>query len=214
MRKVRQHVNPLGLQYQKARAQAVPFPPRLGPHPRTEVEIGCADAKFSFDFAAAEPEVFVVGLEIREPLVERNQATARREGLDNLHFGYVNVNVDLGRCFEADSVDRFHILFPDPWFKVRHQKRRIIDRPLLETLARQLKPDGEVHYASDVFELTMEAMEIFESDEARAIGFVARDEPWSFVRSNPVPYTSRREDTTLQRGQRVWRVRYTWNPSR
>jgi tRNA (guanine-N7-)-methyltransferase len=180
----------------------------LAPEASVEVELGCADAKFSFDFARARPDVFVVGLEIREPLVERNAKWAARDGLDNLRFAYVNMNVDLDRVFAKASVDRFHILFPDPWFKARHQKRRVIEPGLLRTLADQLKPGGEVHYASDVYELTLEALAEFESDEARDLGFHNLVSPWSFARENPVAFQSRREDTTLARGQRVWRVRY------
>ena len=208
VRGVRQHVNPLGLHYQKARAEAVERPTHLPVDAPVEVELGCADAKFSFDFARARPDAFVVGLEIREPLVDRNAKWAAREGLANLRFAYVNMNVDLDRVFGEACVDRFHILFPDPWFKARHQKRRVIESGLLRTLARQLKPGGEVHYASDVYELTLEALAEFEGDEARELGFRNVVGPWSFARSNPVPFQSRREDTTLARGQRVWRVRY------
>ncbi len=207
MRNIRQHVNPLGLYYQQPRAQPARAPERLSGAP-VEVELGCADAKFSFDFARARPDCFVVGLEIREAWVERNQQRAAREELDNLHFGYVNMNVDLDRVFAPKSVDRFHILFPDPWFKARHQKRRVVELPLLETLTRQLKAGGEIHYASDIFELTMHAMAEFEDPSARALGLHNIVEPWSFARENPVPHTSRREDTTHERGQRVWRVRY------
>lgn len=212
MRNIRQHVNPLGLHYMRPRALPAKPPPHLAGAP-VEVELGCADAKFSFDFAAARPDHFVVGLEIREAMVQRNQARATRLGLENLHFGYVNMNVDLDRVFADDSVDRFHILFPDPWFKARHQKRRVIEDGLMHTLARQLKDGGEVHYASDIFELTLEAMAQFELDDAQALGFRNVVAPWSFARENPVPFTSRRDDTTRERGQRVWRVRYRWSAS-
>jgi tRNA (guanine-N7-)-methyltransferase len=208
VRGVRQHVNPLGLHYQRARATKVVRPTHLPPHAPVEVELGCADAKFSFDFARARPESFVVGLEIREALVERNAEWARRAGLDNLRFAYVNMNVDLDRVFAPRSVDRFHLLFPDPWFKARHQKRRVIEPGLLQTLASQLREGGEVHYASDVFELTLGAMAEFEGELARDLGFRNTKAEWSFARNNPVPFESRREVTTRGRGQRVWRVRY------
>lgn len=208
VRGVRQHVNPLGLHYQEARASQVERPAHLCDTAALEVELGCADAKFSFDFARARPETFVVGLEIREPLVERNAKWAARAGLHNLRFAYVNMNVDLERVFAAGSVNRFHLLFPDPWFKARHQKRRVIEPGLLSTIALQLVPGGELHYASDVFELTLEAMSEFEGELAQELGFRNLFGEWSFARDNPVPFESRREVTTRGRGQRVWRVRY------
>jgi tRNA (guanine-N7-)-methyltransferase len=209
VRSVRQHVNPLGAQYLAARAERIDVPPAAE---RVEVELGCADAKFSFELAASQPSYFVVGLEIREPLVERNREWARRDGHTNLAFGYVNINVDLDRVFAPASVDRFHVLFPDPWFKARHRKRRVVDPAMLEVVAAQLRPGGELHVASDVFELALAAMAELEGPEADAIGFRNLAGEWAFTRQNPCAASSRREDTTLARGQRVWRMRYVLDP--
>ena len=205
MRNLRQHVNPLGAQYLEARAAPIQIPPGFE---RVEVELGCADAKFSFELAAARPDTFVVGLEIREALVERNNAQARTRGQSNLRFGYVNINIDLDRVFAAGSVDRFHVLFPDPWFKARHRKRRVVDPTMLAVVAKQLRPRGELHFASDIYELALAAMTELEGPEAAALGYRNRLGEWSFSRPNPCAASSRREDTTLARGQRVWRMRY------
>ena len=209
MRNIRQHVNPLGAAYLEVRATPIPPPPEAA---RVEVELGCADAKFSFDLAERHPDWFVVGLEIREPLVERNAKLAARLGLANLAFGYSNINVDLDQVFAPASVDRFHVLFPDPWFKARHRKRRVVELGLLEVIARQLKPNGELHFASDVWELALAAMVELEHDDALALGFSNMAKPWGFTRENPCDASSRREDTTLARGQRVWRMRYRFTP--
>lgn len=211
MRDIRQHVNPLGLAYQTPRARAIEIPASSGAgHRRVEVELGCADAKFSFDLAAAQPDTFVVGLEIREAVVDRNQRQRTRLALENLEFAYVNLNVDLDRVFRRDSVDRFHLLFPDPWFKRSHHKRRVVDPEFLAVLADQLRPGGEFHFASDVWEIALEALAICESDEVRALGFTNMVDGWSFSRTPPLPVFSRRELTTRSRGGRVWRMRYRW----
>lgn len=190
------------------RAQRIQRPRGLAPACRVEVELGCADAQFSFDLAAREPETLVVGLEIREKLVERNRLRAGREGLQNLVFGYVNLNVDLDRVFRPCSVHRFHLLFPDPWFKRRHQKRRVLDEALCRVIREQLVPGGELHFASDVFEVGLDALACMESEVVQGLGFRNLVEPWSFARRGPVVSTSAREDTTRARGQRVWRLRY------
>lgn len=203
LRSIRQHVNPLGAMYLEPRAQAIAVP-----RARVDVELGCADAKFCFELAANDPARFVVGLEIREALIDRNRARARRLSLDNLRFGYVNMNVDLDRVFAPATVDCFHVLFPDPWFKARHQKRRVVEPGLLRVLASQLKPGGELHFASDVFELALAAMAELEEPLAAELGFRNVQGEWRFWRGNPWPASSRREDTTLARGQRVWRMRY------
>jgi tRNA (guanine-N7-)-methyltransferase len=205
VRGIRQHVNPLGGHFLAARAEPIAIPSGFD---RVEVELGCADAKFSFELAERHPEWFVVGLEIRENLVEILRERTRRSAASNLAFGYVNLNVDLDRVFEPGRVDRFHLLFPDPWFKQRHRKRRVVEPGLLEVVANQLVEGGELHFASDVFELALDAMDEFEQPETAALGLHNLAGPWKFTRANPCDATSRREDTTLERGQRVWRMRY------
>lgn len=204
MRGVRQHVNPLGERYVTPRATTVQRPARLSDDCRVEVELGCAEAKFAFSLARARPDCFVVGLDIREKMIGLCRERARRQGLSNLAFAYVNLNVDLDRVFSAGSVDRFHLLFPDPWFKRRHRKRRVLDPQLCEVLAHQLRPGGELHLATDVFELGLDAMATLEE----VAHFHNACGAWSFARTAPVPVSSRREDTTRERGQRVWRLRY------
>ena len=206
MRKIRQHVNPLGEHFMRVRARPIARPAGLDPACRVEVELGCADAEFSFQLAEHHPDWLVAGLEIREPCLARNRLRARELGLGNLVFAYSNLNVDLDQVFAPRSVDRFHLLFPDPWFKERHRKRRVIEPELVRVLAAQLRAGGELHVASDVWDVALEIMEVVEGCAGL---FTNMLEPWSFWRGNPFDAASRREETTLRREQRVWRMRYT-----
>lgn len=207
MRKIRQHVNPLSAHFMVTRAQPVARPPGLAPDCPIEVELGCADAEFSFARAAARPDMLMVGLDIREPCLARNRVRAAEERLSNLLFGYVNLNVDIDVVFAPASVDRFHLLFPDPWVKKSHHKRRVIEPALVASLATQLRPGGELHVASDVFDVALEIMATVEDPSLAHVGFVNQAGPWGFWRGNPFE-ASRREQTTLRREQRVWRMRY------
>ena len=99
----------------RTRARPLERPPQLAADCRVEVELGCADAEFSFQLAAARPDWLVAGVEIREPCLVRNRVRAQELGLGNLVFAYSNLNVDLDRVFAPRSVDRFHLLFPDPY---------------------------------------------------------------------------------------------------
>lgn len=208
MRKIRQHVNPLSAHFMRTRAQPVARPPELAPDCPVEVELGCADAEFSFARAAARPDMLMVGLDIREPCLARNRVRAAEEGLVNLAFGYVNLNVDIDQVFAPASVDRFHLLFPDPWVKKSHLKRRVIEPALVETLVAQLRPGGELHAASDVFDVALEIMATVEDPALEHLGLANLSGPWGFWRGNPFAEASRREQTTLRREQRVWRMRY------
>jgi len=62
---------------------------------------------------------------------------------------------------QDSSIDRAFILFPDPWPKARHQKRRIIQPDFLDALARVMKPGGRVRFATDVRSYADEALERF-----------------------------------------------------
>jgi tRNA (guanine-N7-)-methyltransferase len=208
MVRVRQHVNPLASRYMEPRAEPVVRPPHLEPGCLVDVELGCAEGKFAFELAAGEPERMVVGLDIRSKVVEANRTRAAELGLGNLVFGYVNMNVDLDRVFAPASVDRFHLLFPDPWFKERHRKRRVLEPRLLHTLAAQLRPGGELHVASDVYDIALEALAELEAEATLRLGFSNLVGSWSFVRDNPYGAVSRREAMTLRRGRRVWRLRF------
>ncbi|WAS93961.1 tRNA (guanine(46)-N(7))-methyltransferase TrmB [Nannocystis punicea] len=208
MRKIRQHVNPLSAHFMRERAQPVARPPGLALDCAVEVELGCADAEFSFARAAARADMLMVGLDIREPCLARNRVRAADEGLLNLLFGYVNLNVDIDRVFAPASVDRFHLLFPDPWVKKSHHKRRVIEPALVASLTTQLRPGGELHVASDVFDVALEIMSTVEDPALAHLGLANLAGPWGFWRDNPFAESSRREQTTLRRQQRVWRMRY------
>jgi tRNA (guanine-N7-)-methyltransferase len=52
----------------------------------------------------------------------------------------------------GESVDKFHIYFPDPWPKSKHRKRRFLKQPMLDEVDRCLKPGGSIYFASDIFD--------------------------------------------------------------
>lgn len=205
-RRLRQHANPLSAWYAAPRAEPVTFPAHLGPDAEVDIELGCSDAQFSFALARAHPERLVIGLEIRDSVVARAQAHAEKLALPNVRIGYCNLAVDLDRVVPTRSVDRFHLLFPDPWFKPRHRKRRVLAPELLAVIHDRLRVGGELHFASDVFELAMIAMA--EVDGEPDSGFENVAGAWHFTRENPYGVTSRREDQTVREGGRVWRLRW------
>lgn len=205
-RRTRHHVNPLAVQYAEARADSLPPPPHLGPQAQCDVELGCADAQFSRALGRAHPGRVVVGLEIRERVAAWAQRDAEAEGLANVRITYCNINVDLDRVLAPDSVDRFHLLFPDPWFKTKHHKRRVIEPSLLAVMRTRLRRGGELHFASDVYEIALEAMAEVDGDPDS--GFENLAGQWRFTRDNPYGARSKREDTTVRRGMRVWRLRW------
>jgi tRNA (guanine-N7-)-methyltransferase len=199
-RRIRHHVNPLKLGFVEGLQPALP----LGTGRSLEVELGCADAAFLFERAAEDPTPLYVGVEIRAEMVRRVNERAAREHATPVRAVFGNVNADLPRLFPPTSVTRFYLNFPDPWFKKRHHKRRVLTADLATTLAQALVPDGEVVFQTDVFDLALDAMAVLEGEAA--FGNVLR--PWAFERPSPFTAQSRRERQSLRRGRRVWRLRY------
>ena len=200
-RRVRHHVNPLGSAY-LAPSRDLPALPARG---AMEVELGCADARFLFERAPRNPETFFVGVEIREPLVDLVNRQARETGLDNLLAVFANINVDLERMFADGRLDRVFVNFPDPWFKRRHQKRRLMSPEVVELIHRKLRRGGELFFQSDVFDLALDAMAAIESEPRL---FTNTEGEWSFLRDNPFGSKSLREVRCEERGMRIWRMRY------
>jgi tRNA (guanine-N7-)-methyltransferase len=200
-RRVRHHVNPLRADFLGRRVEPIALLPG-----EVEVELGCADARFLFERAPHHPHTTFIGLEIREPLVEEVNDKARALGLANLRACFSNVNVDLDALFADGRLTRVFVNFPDPWFKRRHKKRRVMNAELIEVLHRKLRAGGELFFQSDVWDLALDALAVLE--DAPAL-FRNRSGPWSFCRDNPFDAKSLREVRCEERGLRIWRMRYS-----
>jgi tRNA (guanine-N7-)-methyltransferase len=170
-----------------------------------EVELGCADARFLFERAPHFPDRMLIGLEIRKPLVEQVNEQANAQGLTNLRAVLSHINVDLPSLFGDATLARVFINFPDPWFKRRHRKRRLIDDELVATLHHKLVPGGELFFQSDVWDLALDAMAVLEAAPER---FANERGPWSFARANPYGARSLREVRCEERGMPIWRMCY------
>jgi len=208
-RRLRHHVNPLRLDFLAGVAAGRELPPRDPPGPAAapaaplEVELGCADAAFLFARAQEDPARRYVGVEIRAEMVRRVNAQAAREGV-GVQAIHGNINADLPRLFGPGSVTRYYLNFPDPWFKKRHHKRRVLNPELAVSLAATLAPAGELFFQTDVFDLALDGMEVLE----RTPHFINVVGPWRFERESPFGVQSRRERQSARRGRRVWRLRY------
>jgi tRNA (guanine-N7-)-methyltransferase len=205
---VRQHVNPLSRVHLQPRtlpaAEALFADPALPLH----LDIGSARGRFLQAMAELHPGRNHLGLEIRQPLVEAAEADRRAAGLTNLHFLFANVNVSLPPWLAALPPGRLQLVtlqFPDPWFKKRHHKRRVLQPALLHALAAALPEGGELFLQSDVLDVIEPQVELVEASG----GFVrpAGDgRPWRA--DNPLPVPTERERHVIEQGLPVYRVLY------
>jgi tRNA (guanine-N7-)-methyltransferase len=200
-KRVRQHVNPLKSNFFTIAPAAVAS--RAGVP--MEVELGSAEAWFLMDRAKEEPAADYVGVEIRRELVDKANDECARVGLGQVRNVFANISVDLPRLFQPGQVRRFFVNFPDPWWKTKQQKRRVIDGDLFVALYRLLEPGGEIHVATDIFDLALEAMAELEMQPGQYQNLRA---PWSFLPTSPFAARSRRERQCEGDGSRIWRLAY------
>lgn len=208
---VRQHVNPLSRFHQQPRVLPPPAELFADPARPIHLDIGSARGRFLLALAQAEPQRNYLGVEIRRPLVEAAEAERRALGLEHLHFLFCNANVSLESWLGAlapGQLERVSIQFPDPWFKKKHHKRRVLQPALLLALAGALVEGRELFLQSDVPAVIEPMVALVE-----ASGCFSRppadERPWR--RTNPLAVPSERETHVLSQGLPVYRVLYRRN---
>ena len=115
-----------------------------------EIEIGSGRGEFILDWAAQHPDRHFLAFEVKWKLMMRIAERAERRGLRNLWVSDDDARYDLPRLLAPGKVEVFHILFPDPWWKSKHQARRLFVPPFVRILASLLRPGGILRIATDV----------------------------------------------------------------
>jgi tRNA (guanine-N7-)-methyltransferase len=113
------------------------------------LEIGFGMGGATAQIAQARPNDDFLCCEVHEPGVGALLKLCGEQGIDNIRIIRHDAVEVLEHMLPEGSLDGVHIFFPDPWPKARHHKRRLIQPPFVERLARRLKPGGYVHLATD-----------------------------------------------------------------
>lgn len=198
--RVHQHVNPLAKYFREL---------PIEPLELTEVfddatlplhlDIGCARGRFILELARIEKGSNFLGVEIRKPLVDDGNAIRDEEGLGNLDYEFCNASFDLDRLLADLPEGRLKMVtiqFPDPWFKKKHAKRRMVKSPMVETIVRHLADDGEVLLQTDVEFMAEEMLEQFASPGIFSV---------TDLDENPLPVKTEREIAVENKGLPVYR---------
>jgi tRNA (guanine-N7-)-methyltransferase len=125
------------------------LPTLFGRRAPVTVEIGFGNGENLAALAAAHPEADFIGVEVHPPGVGHLLHLAAANALSNLRvFRHDAVEV-LRERIAPDSLDSLVVLFPDPWHKKRHHKRRLINAEFADLAASRLVPGGTLQLATD-----------------------------------------------------------------
>lgn len=118
------------------------------------LEIGFGGGEHLATRADESPEIGFLGC---EPFI--NGVASLLKHIDTNSIGNIRIIMDdarlLLKLLPDQSLSRIYVLFPDPWHKKRHHKRRIISNETIEDLSRVLKNRGELYMATDIIEYAM-----------------------------------------------------------
>lgn len=205
--RIRQHVNPLARKFQHPLSvpnwqevySVIDRPLHL--------DIGCARGKFLLDMAQLHPEINFLGIEIRQQLVDLANRTKAELGLTNLHYLFGNMNSSASVLLSSlpqNSLQTISIQFPDPWFKKKHNKRRVVQPELVEALVGRLIDGGEVFLQSDIKEVAIEMRDRF-----AASPWLIQQHTTTWLDTNPLPVPTERELYVLGQDLPVYRALFS-----
>jgi tRNA (guanine-N7-)-methyltransferase len=114
-----------------------------------EVDLGCGDGSFLVALAERFPERNFLGIERMLGRVRSACGRAARQAVSNLRVLRVETSYAVEHLLPPDSTTAAHLLFPDPWPKKRHHRRRIVTKDFLLAMHRLLAPHGCFRIATD-----------------------------------------------------------------
>jgi len=168
------------------------------------VEIGFGNGENLTALARANPDRDYLGIEVHPPGVGRLLMSLERLRLQNVRVSSHDAVEVLARQIPHGSLDEILILFPDPWPKKRHHKRRLIQAPFAASMAERLKPGGLLQIATDWGPYAAYLLEVLDACQSlenlsASDGFVPRD-----PRRNATRFEKRGE----RLGHDVWELAY------
>ena len=206
---MRQHVNP----FSKVFNDIEPIPPLkdiFNDHTKPlHLDIGCGSGNFLINLANHNKNWNYIGLEIREKLVIKSKSKLKDESIDNLYFAFGNAEYLIQDCigkFPEEAVSSVSFNFPDPWFKKKHHKRRIIQPQLIDKISQLMVDGGFLSIKSDVKEL-FEYMDITICNSKCFINYIFQDN--EVLNSyNPINLKTNRENYVIKKQLKVFEKLY------
>ena len=141
-----------------------------------EIEIGSGKGLFLRTASKAHPDRDFLGIEIVGKYARFIAAKLARDQQTNARILHGD-GVEFLHSVASDSISAVHVYFPDPWWKKRHRKRRVLNEPLIGSVDRILIPGGKLHFWTDVQEYFESTLELMSTTSQLAGPFGVNEQP-------------------------------------
>ncbi len=166
----------------------------------TILEIGFGMGEATAHIASLMPEKNFLCCEVHEPGVGALLKRIGEQGLQNIRIVQHDAVEVLDHMLNPGTLAGIHIFFPDPWHKLRHHKRRLIQPPLVAKLATRLAPGGYLHCATDWEPYAQQMLQVLSAEPA------LRNSADGFAPKPDYRPLTKFENRGLKLGHGVWDV--------
>lgn len=150
--------------------------------PKSVLEIGFGMGEGLLEYATKEPDTQFIGIEVHKRGVGHLMSNLARRHLSNVKVVSHDATLVLKDMIPDHSLSRVQIFFPDPWPKLRHHKRRLINPSFLSCVASKLQPGGILHLATDWADYHDHML----SALAQSPMFIKADDALRYIQARPV----------------------------
>ena len=171
---------------------------------QTILEIGFGMGEATAHIAQLMPSALYLACEVHPPGVGSLLKRIGEQNIGNIRIIQHDAVQVLEHMVAPDSLDGVHIFFPDPWHKKRHNKRRLIQSPLVKLLASRIKPGGYLHCATDWQAYAEQILQVL-GDETALRNTAANSADGYAAKPNYRPLT-KFENRGIKLGHGVWDI--------
>ncbi|MEC7750399.1 MAG: tRNA (guanosine(46)-N7)-methyltransferase TrmB [Myxococcota bacterium] len=197
-RRLRHHTNPFTFREEDL---VLPNWDQLLGGPPEEADIGIGLGDFLAEYASLHPGVRLVGMEVRSAFCAEARLRLKEQQLSNAAVIHVDATRYLTRVLPPNVLRRVFISFPDPWFKKRHAKRRLVNDDFVKQLHQVMATNSELFVQTDQEHLAMEIPARLE-----ATGYFRNRMGSGHEVAEPITEArTERERFYLKRGWKIWR---------
>jgi tRNA (guanine-N7-)-methyltransferase len=170
-----------------------------------EVEVGSGKGLFMASASAANPDHNFLGIEIMAKYAAHSAGRLHRSAVANAMMISGNAEPLFAQRINPGSLEAVHVYFPDPWWKKRHRKRRVLNESSIPNYSRSLRVGGRLHFWTDVLDYFEQTIEMI-AQIAPELGVpIPEQEP---VSAHDLDYRTHFERRSRLHRIPVYRVRY------